>query len=70
VLSSNQPGSFEVEHHLVNRRRADAEVSLHVGFGGRPSEHTRVSVDEAKYCPCLGVKLSAVGRGDIGEDFG
>jgi hypothetical protein len=24
---------------------------------------------KAKYCPCLGVKISAVGRGDIGEDF-
>ena len=23
---------------------------------------------KAKYCPCLGVKLFAVGRGDIGED--
>ena len=25
---------------------------------------------KAKYCSCLGVKLSAVGQGDIGEDFG
>ena|SRR5208282_623414 len=25
---------------------------------------------KAKYCPCLGVKLFAVGRDDIGEDFG
>jgi hypothetical protein len=24
---------------------------------------------KAKYCPCLGVKFSAAGRGDIGEDY-
>ena len=24
---------------------ADAEVSLQVGFGGRPAEHARISVD-------------------------
>jgi hypothetical protein len=33
-LSTNQPRSFKGEHHLVNRRRADAEVPLQVGFGG------------------------------------
>ena len=56
-LSSNQPRSFEGEHHLVNRRGADAEVSLHIGFGGRPSEHTRVSVDESQVLPLLGCKV-------------
>ncbi len=56
-LSSNQARSFESEHHLVNRRRADAEVPLQVSFGGRPSEHVRVSVDESQILSLLGRKV-------------
>jgi hypothetical protein len=55
-LSSNHPRSFEGEHHLVNRRRADAEVSLQVSFGGRPPKHMCVSVDESQILPLLGRK--------------
>jgi hypothetical protein len=47
-------------------------VPLQVSFGGRPSEHVSVSLDEkmkAKYCPCFGVNFGAVGGDDIGEDF-
>jgi len=32
-LPSDEPGTFERQHHLVNRRRADAKKFLHVGFG-------------------------------------
>ena len=42
---------------LVNRRRADAEVPLQVSFGGRPSEHVRVSVDESQILSLLGRKV-------------
>jgi hypothetical protein len=41
----------------VNIRRADAEVPLQVGFGGRPPEHVRVSVDESQILPLLGRKV-------------
>ena len=47
-LSSNQSRSFEGEHHLMNRRRAHAEVPLQVSFSGRPSEHVRVCIDEGQ----------------------
>jgi hypothetical protein len=40
-LSSDQSGSFEGKHHLVNGERADAEVPLQISFGGRPGEHAR-----------------------------
>ena len=40
----------------MNGRRADAEVPLQVGFGGRPSEHVRVSIDEGQVLPLLGRK--------------
>jgi hypothetical protein len=29
--------SFERQHHLVNRRRADAKILLHIGFGRGPA---------------------------------
>ncbi len=32
-LPSDEPRAFERQHHLVNRRRADAKKFLHVGFG-------------------------------------
>ena len=33
-----KPGAFQGEHHLVDGRRGDAEVALHVGFGRRPAD--------------------------------
>ena len=53
---ANQFRSFEGEHHLVNRRRADAEVPLQVSFGWGASEHARVSVDESQILPLFGRK--------------
>ena len=35
-LSSDKAVPFEAEDHLVDGRRADAEVSLHIGFGLGP----------------------------------
>jgi hypothetical protein len=32
-LASDQAGAFESEYRLVDRRRADAEMALHVGLG-------------------------------------
>jgi hypothetical protein len=39
--------SFERHDHLVDRRRTDLKVALHIGLGGRASEHVRVGVDES-----------------------
>jgi hypothetical protein len=47
-LAFDQAGSLESEDHLMDGRRADAEVALHVGFGRRASEHARISVDEGE----------------------
>ena len=43
-----RPTRFEGEDHLVDGRWADAEMTLHVGFSGRASEHARVGVDEGQ----------------------
>ena len=37
----------------MNRGWADAEVALHVGFGGRAPEHARIGVDEGKILALL-----------------
>jgi hypothetical protein len=45
----------------MDRRRADAEVALKVGFGRRPAEHLRVGVDESEILPLLWRK-SGIGK--------
>jgi transposase len=45
---------FEGHDHLVNGRRADAKVLLHVGFGRRPAVQARVEVDEGQILALLG----------------
>ena len=52
-LTSDEAVSFEGDDHLVDRRRADAEMALDVGFGGGPSEHVRVGMDESEVVPLL-----------------
>ena len=44
---------FEAEDHLVDRRRCDAEMALHVGFGGRLAEHARIDIDEGQVLALL-----------------
>jgi hypothetical protein len=59
-LTANEAISFERHDHLVDRRRADLKVALHVGLGGRASEHVRVGVDEGQVLALLfGEALSA-----------
>ena len=43
-LPSDEACPFERHHHLVDGRRADAEILLHVGFGWRPAMQARVEV--------------------------
>ena len=52
-LAVDEAGAFEGEDHLVDGRRGDAEVALHVGFGGRPPVHARVGVDEGEILALL-----------------
>ena len=51
---SDEAGSFQRQHHLVNRRRADAEIFLHVGFGRGPAVQPRIEVDKGQILPLLG----------------
>jgi len=53
-LPSDEPCSFERQHHLVNRGRAHAKVLLHVGFGWRPAVQARVEVDKGQILALLG----------------
>ena len=52
-LTSDEAVSFEGDDHLVDRRRADAEVALDVGFGGWTSEHVGVGMDESQVITLL-----------------
>jgi transposase len=53
-LPSDEPRPFERYHHLVNRRRADAKILLHVGFGRRAAVQTRIGVDKRQILALLG----------------
>ena len=52
-LSCDEAVTFEAENHLVDGRRADAEVSLHVSFGGRLTEHALIDADEGQILALL-----------------
>ena len=52
-LTSDDGVSFEGYDHLVDRRRADTEVALDVGFGGWASEHVGVGMDEGEVMTLL-----------------
>ena len=43
-----KPARSEGEDHLVDGWRGDAEVALHLPFGGRSASHARVGVDEGQ----------------------
>ena len=47
-LTANEAVAFEGKYHLVNRGRADLEMTLHVSFGRSAVEHVRVCVDEGQ----------------------
>ena len=44
-LPCDEAGSFQRQHHLVNGRRADAEIFLDVGFGRGSAVQARIEVD-------------------------
>ena len=52
-LMSDEAVPFEGDNHLVDSRRADAEMALDVGFGGRLSEHVRIGMDESEVVALL-----------------
>ena len=47
-LSADEAIAFETDHHLMNRRGSDAEMTLHVGFGRGLAEDARIDVDEGQ----------------------
>ena len=55
-LPSDESCAFEREHHLVNRRWADAKIFLHVRFGGRPAVQACVQVDKRQILALRGRK--------------
>ena len=52
-LSAEEAGALEAENHLMDGRRGDAEVALHVGFGRSLAEHARVDIDEGQVVALL-----------------
>ena len=53
-MPSDEPAPLQHQHHLVNRRRADAKIFLHVGFGRRPAVQARVEVNKRQILALLG----------------
>ena len=47
-LSRDEAVAFEAKDHLMDRGWTDAEMPLHVGFGGRLVEHVGIDVDEGQ----------------------
>ena len=53
LLSADEAVAFEAENHLMDRRRGDAEMALHVGFGRSLTEHALIDVDEGQVLALL-----------------
>ena len=51
-LAADEALAFESQDHL-DRGRGDAKVALHVGFGGRSSDHLGIGVDEGQVLTLL-----------------
>lgn len=52
-FAADEALAFESQDHLMDRRRGDAKVALHVGFGGRSSDHLSIGVDEGQVLALL-----------------
>ena len=52
-LAADEAVAFEAEDHLMDRRRSDAKMPLHVGFGRRLTEHARIDIDEGQIVALL-----------------
>ena len=52
-LALDEAQACEGEHHLMDRRRTDAEVVLHVCFGGWTAEHLGISMNEGQVLALL-----------------
>ena len=52
-MTTDEAGALEGGDHLVNRRRTDPEVALHIGFGGWTLEHVRIDIDEGQILALL-----------------
>lgn len=45
--------AFEADDHLVDGRRGDPKIALHVGFGGWLAEDVSIDVDEGEVLALL-----------------
>ena len=52
-LTADESVLLKRDDHLMDRGRADLKMALHVGLGGRASEHVRVGVDESQVLALL-----------------
>jgi hypothetical protein len=52
-LASDQTRALKGKHHLVDGRRRDVEVTLHVGFGWGLPEHALIDADEGQILALL-----------------
>ena len=52
-LALDETQTCESEHHLMDGRRADAEVVLHVCFGGWTTQHLGIGVNEGQVLALL-----------------
>src|ERR1044072_9735183 len=52
-LAPDKSLTLESDEHLVHGRRCAAKVAPQIGFGGRPTEHQRIGVDECQILSLL-----------------
>jgi transposase len=68
-LSFDEAGALEGEHHLVDGRGGDLEMSPHIGFGGGPSEDAAVGVYEGQVLALGWGEAGSGGRSVLAKDL-
>ena len=52
-LSADEAVAFEAEDHLMDRRRSDAKMALHVSFSRSLPEHALIDTNESQIAALL-----------------
>lgn len=61
-MPADKSSAFEGEHHLMDRKRGDAEEALHVAFGRRASVEQAVGPDEGEILALLFCEAGSIWR--------
>ena len=68
-MAPDESGSLERYHHLVNRRRADLEIALHVDFSRGAPVQPGIGIDKCQYWPVTSLTFTIPTSSESGSSL-